>query len=395
MKFLIAVSVALLITFGASAANYVVIGAFANKGNAIQLAKRAKAQVDVNPIKQLFYVFILKTDDHEAALAEALRLQGQTEFKDAWVFSGVLGEGGSGEDIVVSKKEPEIKPQNIEQQNLEPQKVETTGIITPEPVIETPKEETEEELKEEPKSEAKDIALDPKANTKDFYFLVTRESGDKINGAEITAIDPKTQFKQGQFEGNKNVTMKAINNSGDVRFECDLAGYRKIIQTINFKTPVEDDGITIKDNRITIPFQLVRLKKGDHAILYNVFFYKDAALMRPESKFDLDGLLGMMQENDKYKIRIHGHTNGNAAGKILEVGESGNYFTLSGAKEGAGSARKLSEKRADVIKNYLVKNGVSPERMTIKAWGGKNPIYDKHSNQAAANVRVEVEVIEE
>ena len=117
--------------------------------------------------------------------------------------------------------------------------------------------------------------------------------------------------------------------------------------------------------------------------------------MRPESKFDLDGLLDMMNENPKYKIRIHGHTNGNASGKIMEVGESGEFFSLTGAKEGNGSAKKLSLKRAEVIRNYLATKGVDPTRMETKAWGGKKPIYDKHHTQASANVRVEVEVIEE
>jgi outer membrane protein OmpA-like peptidoglycan-associated protein len=117
--------------------------------------------------------------------------------------------------------------------------------------------------------------------------------------------------------------------------------------------------------------------------------------MRPESKFELDGLLAMMNENPRYQIRIHGHTNGNAAGRVLEVGESGNFFSLGGAKEGSGSAKKLSEKRGNVIREYLIKNGVDPQRMAVKAWGGKKPIYDKHHTQASANVRVEVEVIEE
>jgi len=62
--------------------------------------------------------------------------------------------------------------------------------------------------------------------------------------------------------------LKAINQSGDMRFECDLAGYRKIVQTLNFKDPSTADGIKIENNRVMVPFHLVRLKKGDIAILY-------------------------------------------------------------------------------------------------------------------------------
>jgi len=247
----------------------------------------------------------------------------------------------------------------------------------------------------EPVEPVVETALDPTVSTKEFYFSVTREDGAKADGAEITAIDPKTQRRESVFKGNENVTMRSFNQSGDVRFECDLAGYRKIVQSVNFKTPSVEDGVSIEGNRIIVPFQLVRLKKGDHSILYNVFFFKDAAIMRPESKVDLDGLLAMMKENPGYKIMIHGHTNGNAAGRILEAGESGDFFTLSGAKEGRGSAKKLSLKRAEVIKEYLAKQGIDPEKMATKAWGGKKPIYDKHATLASANVRVEVEVLEE
>jgi outer membrane protein OmpA-like peptidoglycan-associated protein len=359
----------------ASAMNYVVIGAFAKKSNAERLKKLEKnSTVDINPAKQLYYVYVFTTEDHEAALTEARRLQSQTRYKDAWVFLGKLGPGGGGQDIIVKKQEP-VKETVVEKP------VETPAIVEP----------------QEPKENKTDVANDPKASLKDFFFSVTREDGGQtVDGAEITVLDPQTQHKQNVFKGNEDVTMKSFNQSGDVRLECDVAGYRKIVQTINFKDPSSSEGgVTIEDNRIIVPFKLVRLKKGDKSILYNVFFFKDAGIMRPESKYELDGLLAMMNENPKYKIKIHGHTNGNAAGKILEVGDAGDFFTLTGAKEGRGSAKKLSFVRAEVIKNYLVKEGIDAGRMTTKAWGGKKPIYDKNATQASGNVRVEVEVIED
>jgi len=129
--------------------------------------------------------------------------------------------------------------------------------------------------------------------------------------------------------------------------------------------------------------------------MYNVYFYKDAAIMRPESKYEVNALLDMMKENEKYKIRIHGHTNGKAAGKIISMSDNKNFFSMTGSKDGFGSARKLSEERANVIKDYLVSEGISANRLEVKAWGGKKPIYEKDHSQAHANVRVEIEIIEE
>jgi outer membrane protein OmpA-like peptidoglycan-associated protein len=367
----------LFASVGAYGSNYVVIGAFAKKENAIALSQRAKGEYDINPAKQLYYVFLLKTEDNAAAFAEARRLQTESPYKDAWVFIGVLGE----EKAVVEEPEP---------------------IINEPIVVETPKEELpkqdppkeESPVVEPPKENQTDIALDPKISKKDFFFSVLFEDGTPANGAEVTVIEPKSQRKEYVLKGNENATIRAINQSGEVRLECDLVGYRKVIQTINFKEPTSVDGITIDNNRIIVPFTLTRLKKGDYSVLYNVFFYKDAAIMRPESKSDLEGLLEMMKENPTYRIRIHGHTNGNASGPILEAG-SGDLFSLNNAKEGRGSAKKLSQKRAEAIRDYLAKQGIEPARMETRAWGGKKPIYDKHHTQAAANVRVEVEVIEE
>jgi outer membrane protein OmpA-like peptidoglycan-associated protein len=177
---------------------------------------------------------------------------------------------------------------------------------------------------------------------------------------------------------------------------CNVFGYRKLQRDIDYANPVGEDIETDADGNTVIPFELVRLQKGDIVIMFNVFFYKDAAVMRPESRYEVNGLQQMLEENPKMKIRIHGHTNGGASGKIIEKDkDSDNYFSLTNTKEGFGSAKKLSEERAQLIKDYLVSVGIDPNRLEVKAWGGKKPIHDKFSNRANENVRVEIEVLED
>lgn len=117
--------------------------------------------------------------------------------------------------------------------------------------------------------------------------------------------------------------------------------------------------------------------------------------MRPESRYEVNSLLDMMRENPKYKIKIHGHTNGKAAGRIIRVGESKNFFSLTDTREGYGSAKKLSEERARVIHDYLINEGIDAKRLHIKAWGGKRPVTDKLHALAHTNVRVEIEILED
>ena len=130
--------------------------------------------------------------------------------------------------------------------------------------------------------------------------------------------------------------------------------------------------------------------------MYNVYFFNDAAVMRPESRYEVNTLLDMMRENPGYRIRIHGHTNGNRSGKIISMGGSEDFFGLdSSNKEGGGSAKTLSKRRAEVIRDYLISQGIDADRMEIKAWGGKRMLYDKNSSMAKKNVRVEIEILEE
>jgi outer membrane protein OmpA-like peptidoglycan-associated protein len=77
------------------------------------------------------------------------------------------------------------------------------------------------------------------------------------------------------------------------------------------------------------------------------------------------------------------------------MGSEKNFFSLDGSKKTTGTAKDLSKARAEIIKDYLVANGIDDTRIEVKAWGGKRPIYDKHSANARKNVRVEVEILEE
>lgn len=138
------------------------------------------------------------------------------------------------------------------------------------------------------------------------------------------------------------------------------------------------------------------MKKGEKETLHHIYFYRDAAILRPESKYEVDRLVELMKKHPEEEILIHGHTNGNDKGPIIRLPDgSTNFFSMEGAVEDYGSAVKLSELRAIVIRDYLVANGINSKRMSIKAWGGKKPLYQVDDEKAEANVRVEIEVVNE
>lgn len=228
---------------------------------------------------------------------------------------------------------------------------------------------------------------------KNFYFYLFRGDNLEVVDGEVDAVDVEKSRRMATYQGNTAVeVLMPSGKTKQMSFVCQVFGYRKQQREFDPSVPPEDLYLDDKGN-LVVPFELVRMQKGDIAIMYNVFFFKDAAVMRPESRYEVNNLLDLLAENPTYKIMIHGHTNGNAAGKIIRMDTGENFYSLTGTNQGFGSAKELSEERAIVIRDFLVNSGISADRMQVKAWGGKKPIHDRHAARANENVRVEIEIL--
>jgi len=404
------------------APNYVVIGAFAKQTNAIRFTNHAKKDVkldahfEMNRRRNLYYVYVLSTHDLPVAIEEAKRLRVESEFADTWVYKGSMEDRtAEGQDISVATpaQRPELTAggrattasavSNVAPATQTPEAVSGTlpAAIASESIANdkaTGAASAEASSSEPPIEDAAKAEVDDATEGTKFVFKITRQSDQKNILGDVDLIDVDRTRKMGSYKGNTIVKVASpASKSGNMAVICDVFGYRKQQREINYNDP-EAGGDIIRDatGSVVVPFSLTRLKKGDIAIMYNVYFFKDASIMRPESRFEVNSLLDMLNENTKYKIRLHGHTNGNATGKIISMGkDSESFFALNDTKDGFGSAKQLSEERAIIIRDYLSKNGIDPSRIEIKAWGGKKPIHDKMSPRASENVRVEVEILED
>lgn len=206
-----------------------------------------------------------------------------------------------------------------------------------------------------------------------------------MNGT-IRALDKQSATLVGVYQTNSPSSLKEIiHNIDNVMFVADIFGYRKVIQKLdasdfqNQNAPKE------------IPFELERLKKGDIANL-NITFPDQAAIFTPEAVEELNRLTEMMNENKKYKIIIHVHTYFGDKRKLLVRGNKGDFFDLSKALPTTGSGKKLSQSRGELIREYLRSQHIDSQRIQIKPWGDKKPIYGKQSEQFKANERTEIEI---
>lgn len=101
-----------------------------------------------------------------------------------------------------------------------------------------------------------------------------------------------------------------------------------------------------------------------------IFFQQSKAIILEESYGELERLASLLLESPNLHIRIEGHTD--------NIGKAEDLY-------------RLSEERAQALRDFLVKKGCAPGRIEIKGWGPKFPINDNDSEELRAkNRRVEV-----
>jgi OmpA-OmpF porin, OOP family len=119
--------------------------------------------------------------------------------------------------------------------------------------------------------------------------------------------------------------------------------------------------------------KLIPLEEGQVGKLTNLFFDTGKADLRPESGPELDRIALTYTENPKLVLEIGGHTD--------NVGSD-------------EANRKLSQDRADAVREYLISKGIEPDRVQTKGYGEANPIASNDTDEGRqANRRVEFKIL--
>jgi outer membrane protein OmpA-like peptidoglycan-associated protein len=375
---------------------YVVIGAFRIVANAERLTQQANqqnltAKYAINSAKDLYYVYVLETAESKKAFSQVIKTKAETEFKDAWVFKGRLGNAviekpKSTPEPIEKKEEPTVEKEVPIEPVIEPvveNKEEPKPVVVePEPVVETKPDST---LAQENK---------PKPEGKPFFFrMISEATGNAVVG-EIHVLESGRATQYQAFRSNELIYLPAPKNrTGTYQIITLAPGYKEMKRPINYVDPSASASETGPDQEFIISLPLVRVKMGDYIEFSNVRFFQNTAILQPESQNELDGLAQLLKENERYKIKIHGHVNGEGARDIVSKGTSPDYFaTHRDNLRESGSAARLSQLRADIVKEYLIAQGIDGNRISAKGEGGKQMIYPRNSTLSGRNDRVEVEV---
>lgn len=117
-----------------------------------------------------------------------------------------------------------------------------------------------------------------------------------------------------------------------------------------------------------------QLKSGDKIRLNNILFIGGQAKFRSVSFKDLNRLFDVLERNPSVKVEIQGHVN-------------------SPGKRNNKVNQNLSDARAKAVMGFLIKKGISSERLAAVGYGNTQMIYPKAKNEYEMQFNRRVEIL--
>lgn len=197
----------------------------------------------------------------------------------------------------------------------------------------------------------------------------------------VTVVNEKQQPQTGEqvfFESVK--TKKVFEGVTKENGMFDILvpkGDKYNVKYKTFTTDADYAAIDVPDIKnellsfeITIQYELPKVYTLD-----NVYFDTGKSTLRAESFKELNELAEFMRQKKTLVIEIAGHTD--------NVGS-------------AESNLKLSEGRANAVRDYLIRKGIKPERIIAKGYGDTQPVANNTTDEGKQkNRRTEVRVVKE
>lgn len=210
------------------------------------------------------------------------------------------------------------------------------------------------------------IKLKRKEQVVELEGIVTDEKGKPLGNAKIEIINNATGEVIASTTADKLgkylLKFKAGKNYG---MTVSVNGY--LFQSINLDIAPDKDKIKLPS------ISLKKIQAGKNIVLNNIFFDYDKALLRPDSKPELQRVAGVLQDNPSMKIEISGHSDNKGSAT----------YNLT-----------LSESRAKSVIDYLITTGIEKTRLSFKGYGFLKPIASNETEEGRQqNRRTEFKVV--
>jgi outer membrane protein OmpA-like peptidoglycan-associated protein len=196
--------------------------------------------------------------------------------------------------------------------------------------------------------------------------VLDARSNEPLGGAVIAITDLRTRRKLAELYSDEETGQYyvALPSGRSYSITASREGYL-------FYSERFDVGRDLRQNPLTKDILLTPIEGGRTRLL--VFFDFDKAELKEESFPELDRLVELLRAYPNLRVLIEGHTD--------DVGTD-EYND------------RLSQRRADAVKQYLVQNGIGARRIETKGWGRRKPLVRGTTEEARAqNRRVEIQLL--
>ncbi len=170
-------------------------------------------------------------------------------------------------------------------------------------------------------------------------------------------------------EMNNGTNPLNVDSDGDL-INDNLDNCPMIIGYVEQKgCPIPLEASIVHDTIIQTKEVVRIIEKGQSYTPYGINFKSGKAEIEVESELILDGVVKWLRENPTIIVEVRGHTDaqGSPEHNLL-----------------------LSQRRAESVRNYLVKEGIDPTRLSAKGLGKSVPVGDNNSEKGKAqNRRIE------
>lgn len=381
---------------------YVVIGAFSQEANARRFTGTVRqffkeVTYSFNESKKLYYVHVMKTAHKEEARNWSLYLRHEKGFRDAWVLTETE-----------SQEQQEIAGQRTPTQRQFNSTI-TASASSAAPVI---YEDDDSALANSSSKTAdahawtvdggfafirniggaSDVKRELAGSAANLFSFIVEDHKGKVVPAEVMLVNFEKVRKLATFEPGEHVAIKGTKTNQMVTFVCDVLGYSQETRMFNLDHLSRGKDIAKNEQGVwEVRIKLKKIEMHDIAVMNKTFFYKDAAILESTARKELDELVTLMKTNPGYNIILHSHCNPGPNRTLKMPAAESNYFDIARTVEKMGSDKTLTKQRAEVIKRYLVTNGIDKKRIRLVAWGSMEMIVKEGSQDAHINERIEVE----
>lgn len=176
-------------------------------------------------------------------------------------------------------------------------------------------------------------------------ILLTDLGGKPLANERIAVTGQKTTFKA---SGKTDASGKwfLLVPEGDT-YQVSYITHHHSEQSVLVDIPLEDGAF---ENDLTLKY-----RPPKEFTLDNLYFDVNSATVKPESFPELNELLEFLKLVPAVRIEIAGHTD----------------------SQGDDAANlKLSQARADAVRNYVIQKGITPNRVSATGYGETKPIAD-------------------